>query len=199
MLPGLPVFRLLAILLVIGGIPWAYARWQKSAHRNFRIVEPGLLYRSGRFSTDDLNRVVQMYGIRTVINFRAEESGEQPDQDEEEFCCEHFLDYYRVVYLNWEDRDGGPPPADQSVSEFLALMDRRHDLGPILIHCFAGRHRTGAFTAIYRMQYNGWSNDEAIREMIDAGYDGFHRENDIRTYLTNYDPRLRRSVVGNPR
>ena len=40
--------------------------------------------------------------------------------------------------------------------EFLAVMDNRANY-PVLVHCFAGIHRTGTMCAVFRMEYHGWS------------------------------------------
>ena len=57
---------------------------------------------------------------------------------------------------------------------------------PVLIHCFAGIHRTGAFCAIYRMEYEGWTNAEAIEELRACGYSNLDDEWDILGYLEQY-------------
>jgi protein tyrosine/serine phosphatase len=33
---------------------------------------------------------------------------------------------------------------------------------PVLVHCFAGVHRTGAHIAIYRMVHDRWPNAKAL-------------------------------------
>jgi protein tyrosine/serine phosphatase len=33
------------------------------------------------------------------------------------------------------------------------------------VHCKGGRHRTGALTAIYRITHDGWTADQAYKEM----------------------------------
>jgi hypothetical protein len=57
---------------------------------------------------------------------------------------------------------------------------------PVLVHCFAGIHRTGAFCAIYRMEFDHWTNAQAIREMRNLGYTDDHM--DVQAYLENYRP-----------
>jgi protein tyrosine/serine phosphatase len=69
---------------------------------------------------------------------------------------------------------------------------------PVLVHCFAGVHRTGAYCAIYRMEYEGWSNAEAIAEMRRCGYDDVDAEWDIYGYLEQYQPRRQRKAVPTP-
>ena len=58
---------------------------------------------------------------------------------------------------------------------------------PVFVHCQHGADRTGTMCAIYRLVEQGWSKDEAIREITDGGY-GFHSvwQNLIK-YLRNLD------------
>lgn len=181
-------FILIAFVAIV---PVRYAYVTQARQRNFREVDPGLLYRSGKLSPAGLERAVREYGIKTVVNFRAEESGPQPDAAEEALCRSLGLRYERVVYRAWV-APAGPPPADRSVAEFFALTDRRKEIGPILVHCLAGKHRTGAFVALYRMEYQGWRSDEALSEMRDIGYEDIDKEDDVRGYLERYVPRVKR-------
>ena len=43
----------------------------------------------------------------------------------------------------------------------------------MFVHCQHGADRTGTATAVYRIVVEGWTKDEAIREMTQGGY-GFH-------------------------
>ena len=40
----------------------------------------------------------------------------------------------------------------------------------MLIHCKAGLHRTGILTAVYRMEYEGWTPAQAYRELKAHGF-----------------------------
>ncbi len=44
---------------------------------------------------------------------------------------------------------------------------------PVLIHCRAGLHRTGVLSAVYRMEYQGWSPLEAFEELRAHGFGTF--------------------------
>jgi protein-tyrosine phosphatase len=44
---------------------------------------------------------------------------------------------------------------------------------PVLVHCKHGSDRTGVVVAAYRIVVQGWSKEDAIRELRDGGY-GFH-------------------------
>jgi tyrosine-protein phosphatase SIW14 len=59
---------------------------------------------------------------------------------------------------------------------------------PVLVHCFAGIHRTGAYCAIYRMEQEHWDNADAIVEMKAYGYYNLPDERDILGYMEQYQP-----------
>lgn len=182
------------LFLLIVGVPVRYAFVQQARIRNFRVVEPQLIYRSGLLSPAGLERAIREHGIRTVITLRAEEDGSlkhEVDRAEEAYCRSHGIRYEKLAYRNWEGPDA-QPPADRTVREFFEIMDRRKELGPVLVHCLAGKHRTGAYIALYRMEYQNWSNAEAMADMEDAGYDRLDSELDVRGYLEHYVPRRQR-------
>jgi len=79
------------------------------------------------------------------------------------------------------------------VADWLALLDDESNY-PILLHCKAGLHRTGRLTAIYRMEYHGWSHGEALRELRANGY-GFvmasEADDFVIQFIQNYRPRVK--------
>lgn len=182
---------IIGLILLIVGVPVRYAFMQQARMRNFRTVEPQVIYRSGLLSPAGLERAIRENNIRTVVTLRAEEDGtlkHEVDRAEEVLCRSLGIRYEKLAYRNWEAPDGHPP-ADRTVREFFEIMDRRKEYGPILVHCLAGKHRTGAYIALYRMEYQGWSNADAIADMQDAGYDEIDDEPDVKGYLERYVPR----------
>lgn len=181
-----------AVVIVAVGGPLAYSAYVSTHFRNFRIVQDGVLYRSGQLSEHGLRELAKEHGIRTVISLRAsrDSSKPHPDQFEEEFCKANGLKFVRLIPKVWSVHDG-KVPADENVAKFLAIMDDPANQ-PVLIHCFAGIHRTGTFCTIYRMEYNGWSNAEALTELRSLGYENVDDHEDVMTYLKNYKPRAKR-------
>jgi protein tyrosine/serine phosphatase len=181
--PGLAV----ALSLVL--VPMGYSRVREKHLGNFRVVEDGVLYRSAQLTPAGLERVVHDYGIKTVVSFRDTDpgkSGPPPDEWEEAFCAKLGITYVRMPLKHWAT-ENGRAQAQDNVDRFLAVMaDRKNH--PVLVHCFKGIHRTGTYCAIYRMEYQGWQNKEAMDELHALGYENLMKEPDVRTYLEEYKP-----------
>jgi hypothetical protein len=61
----------------------------------------------------------------------------------------------------------------KEASVIEALRGIKNRKGPIPIHCWKGSDRTGLTSALYRIIFDGWTKENAIRELEDGGF-GFH-------------------------
>lgn len=177
-------------LLLVG--PAVYALHRHNQFRNVRVVRDGVLLRSAQLSLSGLQTLIHDYGIKTVVTLRdGTNPGEPPpDQAEERYCRDEEITYVRISPRQWWSSDGSVP-ASEGVRKFLDVMDDPANY-PVLIHCYAGIHRTGAFCAVYRMEYEHWSNAQAITELRAGGYRDLGDEWDLLSFLETYMPRWRR-------
>jgi len=178
------------VLALIAAVPLLHKVNRVRTVRNLRTVEPGEFYRSGQMSPEAFERVVRERDIRTVFSIRegTTSSIKQTDEFEQPFCQATGRKFHRLPQPNWESDDSGTP-GGEVVRQFLALLeDPVETPRPILLHCFAGEHRTGAMVAIYRMEYSGWRNDEAIAEMTAVGNLRTTYAKSLLSYLGNYTP-----------
>jgi tyrosine-protein phosphatase SIW14 len=178
-----------ALTLLFITAPVLFAFHQQRQMRNFREVRAGVLYRSGQMTPEGLKKAHHEYHFKTIISLRdALAPGlPVPDAAEEEFCSKEEITFIRLPPYHWEGDEGTAPPVEENVRKFRAVMADPKNY-PVLIHCFAGVHRTGAYTAIYRMEFEGWSNDQAIAEVKACGYTNLDDEWDILNYLERYRP-----------
>jgi protein tyrosine phosphatase len=96
------------------------------------------------------------------------------------------------------DRKLVPAKRPATVDEFLKIMDDPTN-HPVLIHCRAGLHRTGILAALYRMEYEGWPLDWALKELQENGFSTSQctaRNDYINQYLVIYQPRRQRPPGG---
>jgi protein tyrosine phosphatase (PTP) superfamily phosphohydrolase (DUF442 family) len=118
----------------------------------------GSLYRSEQPTAEGM-RNLEKLGIKTVLSLRAFHS----DEDEVE---KTHLSTERIYIKTWHIED-------EDVVKFLKIVTDPAKQ-PVLVHCQHGADRTGTMCAAYRVVVQGWSKDEAIREMTDGGY-GLHQ------------------------
>ncbi|MBI5767445.1 MAG: dual specificity protein phosphatase family protein [Verrucomicrobia bacterium] len=100
---------------------------------------------------------LQALGIRTLLNLR------QYHTDSADFARAGLT-------LAAEQMAAGKVSTDQLVA---ALRKFRAAPKPVLVHCWHGSDRTGAFVAAYRMVFQHWTPAAAIDELRRGGY-GFH-------------------------
>lgn len=177
----------------------AYAIREERQLRNLHAVSEGVLYRSGQLPLSGLKHVLRDYDIKTIISLRDSygTGAPPPDLAEEQYCQMMGIKYIRISPKPWWSSDGSVPAAE-GVRTFLAAMDDSRNY-PVLVHCFAGSHRTGALCAVYRMEYQHWNNARAIQEMKDYGYRNIDEEFDILGYLERYQPRWRAAAEQEPK
>lgn len=81
------------------------------------------------------------------------------------------------------------PPTRDQIAQFLQIVNDPAQQ-PVYVHCKGGKHRTGVMTAVYRMEHEGWANDQAFREMkrYKFGWDFLHAE--FKDFVYDYRPAL---------
>lgn len=138
------------------------------------------LYRSEQPTEAGMQNLATL-GIKTVINLRAFHSDRHASDDTD-------LAGERIRMKTWH-------PEREDVVRFLEIVIDP-DKQPVLVHCQHGSDRTGTMCAIYRIAVQGWSKQEAIREMTEGGY-GFHEIwKDLPEFIENLDIESLRKDIG---
>jgi len=115
------------------------------------------LYRSAQPTARGMKSLAAL-GVKTVVDLRfwhgdREKIGRAP------------LAAERIAMVPWDLDE------DDAVRFLRIATDPAR--APVLVHCHDGADRTGAFCALYRICVQGWTREQAIREMVDGGY-GYH-------------------------
>jgi protein tyrosine phosphatase (PTP) superfamily phosphohydrolase (DUF442 family) len=154
---GFPVLAMEAPADIIGHRPSAWARpLSLPGVPNLHKVSD-TLYRSAQ-PTGAGMRNLKKLGIETIVNLRSFHS----DRDE---ISNTGLAYEHIYMKAWH-------PEEEDVIRFLQIVTNPKRT-PVLVHCQHGADRTGLMVAIYRIVVQGWSREDAAREMTEGGF-GFH-------------------------
>jgi tyrosine-protein phosphatase SIW14 len=122
-------------------------------------------------------RWLESKGFRTIISF-------SPRASEQDQAKALGLRYVAIpVQANLL---GSAPPTDAQLDTFFAVVNDSAQW-PVFFHCHHGADRTGMFCALYRIEVDGWTHEEAIGEMQAFGYNDFFR--DLVHVVQKYEPR----------
>lgn len=85
----------------------------------------------------------------------------------------------------------------EAADKFLEVMDEareNEDKRAVLMHCQSGLHRTGVLAAVYRMEYQSWTNTEAYNEMVGKKYYHMtiHNIDGLKEFVLEYRRRAER-------
>lgn len=182
---------LFLLTILVAGAPYLW--WEL----NFFLtpVTPGRFYRSKAMPPDRLVDISRKRGIRTVIDLRnagrkkAEEKTNllRSMEAEEEELTSIGVSYHNI-------------PAQQSknnevaIQTYLNILDNTNSW-PVLIHCKDGAGRSGVFTALYLMEYQGKNNREALEHVAEwrtyrlQGRKNFRPGKGKADFILKYTPR----------
>ena len=147
--------RILTGLAVLIGALLAYAGYM-IYNANFHTIVSGEAYRSGQMDAAQLSRVIQEYGIKSIINLRGTDAPALY-QGEMETAKRLGVQHYDFS-LSAIDEITVP-----QMDEIIRTL--REAPKPVLIHCKAGSDRTGLVSALYCLTLKGETPAQADREL----------------------------------
>ena len=182
---------MLALTLSLGpaGAQYAFAGPEKgsvavpSVHiDNFGRVD-ATYYRGAQPQGRDYADLATL-GIKTVINLTSDDALAEEKS---------MVEQAGMKYLQIPMTTHAVPTAAQ-LAEFLKVVNDSASQ-PVYVHCVGGRHRTGVMTAAYRITHDGWTSDQAFKEMkqFKFGADFLHAE--FKQFVYGYPAALRAAAA----
>jgi len=148
---------------------------------NFGEVTP-MLFRGAQPTHEGFEALAKM-GINIVVDGR----GDRADSEGKE-VGKLGMQY---VAIPWHC----PFPHDEVFVQFLKLLQENPNK-KVFVHCRLGEDRTGMMVAAYRMAAQGWTADEAMREMHQFGFSTIHHL--ICPGLSSYEKNFPEHLEKNP-
>lgn len=134
-------------------VSWLFHRRFARYAYNFEVVIPGKLYRSAKPDSHFIRYLKNNYDVQQIVSLIGPVSAHNT-------AARLGID---VHLFQWRWR-----PSLTELQAALALLDNGK---PTLVHCRAGRDRTGLLIAAHHITQSGWSRERALLDMIRLGHD----------------------------
>jgi hypothetical protein len=155
----------LLLLLCVGAgttIWWREGGRRLFFPRQWGVVEPGFLYRSGQIHRRLIEDVLREHRIDLVIDLARDRWSDVDAAAERE-----VIERLAIRRLAFEDLDGSGRGDPASYVEALAaIAEARRQGQRVLVHCSAGSERAGGAVMLYRTLFQGWSGADAFAEYL---------------------------------
>ena len=118
-------------------------------------------------------------GVKTLVDLTSDDS----DASERGRAEQAGMKYFQIPMTTHE------PPTAAKLAEFMSIVNDPARQ-PVYVHCVGGRHRTGVMTAAYRMTEDGWTADQAFKEMKQYNFGADFLHSEFKQFVYGYRPEL---------
>lgn len=140
----------------------AFYVWFVHINYRFETISEGKVYKSAAIPPEKLEGFIAGHGIKTVIDLRdpgVQDALNPAKQEEIDAEAAAIAKIGGVQHINIPSPQ---VPTAVTLQHFFDVLDNKANY-PVLIHCHHGTGRAEIYSAIYRIEYEGWS-DEAARD-----------------------------------
>lgn len=185
---------MLVALLPLVGVG-AYFGFYRYHLKRFAKLDDGVFYRVAQPTEVGFQVLDKYYGVKTVVSlqlydFRLHRGWFDPGSADGQKEAE-YVQQLGMKHVQWTmgDEQCWPWLDPYQLEAFYRLVDDPAN-HPIVVHCMGGRHRTGTLSALYRLEYDRWPVEDALREMysFDFGHSISTQEHNLRAYVPRPEP-----------
>ena len=158
-------FSIVVIILIFVG-KYVY---DMNINHNFETITEGKVYKSGVIPPDELKDYINKYQIKSVVDLRMPGTDDivlNPEKLGELLAEKQTV--AKIEGVNYFSNPSEQVPSEKNISVFTKIMDNKANY-PVLIHCYHGTGRAELYSAIYRIEYENFTNEEArnrVRALI---------------------------------
>ena len=158
-------FTFLTIVLLFVG-KYVY---DMNINHNFETITEGKVYKSGVIPPDEIESYVKKYKIKSIIDLRFPGTADLVNNPEipAELTAEKEA-IAKISGVNYFNNGSDQIPTQENLNSFFKIMDNKANY-PVLIHCYHGVGRAEMYSAIYRIEYENFTNRQArenVRTLI---------------------------------
>ncbi|MBL0707473.1 MAG: hypothetical protein JJW00_00285 [Sulfurimonas sp.] len=176
----------------------AYYLYHVHLDYRFEVISKDKVFKSGLIKHEKLEGYLLEHNIKTVIDLmdpgvqNALHPAKQKNIDEEDRAIKE-INKKNDLNIKHINIPSSQVPNKKTLTKFFEVLDDK-DNYPVLIHCYHGTGRAQIYSALYRVEYEGWNTEDARQEtrfMVEGfGYrSSFSKGKSKGDFLINYKAR----------
>lgn len=143
--------------------------YDMNINHNFETITDGKVYKSGVIPPAEIADYVKKYHIKSIVDLRFPGTGDDVNNPEipSELTAEKGA-VAKIAGVNYFNNGSDQVPKQENLNSFFKIMDNKENY-PVLIHCYHGIGRAEMYSAIYRIEYENFTNEQArkgVRTLI---------------------------------
>jgi protein tyrosine/serine phosphatase len=150
-------FSILALVLVLVG-KYVY---DMNINHNFETITESKVYKSGVIPPSEIESYVKKYHIKSIVDLRMPGTNDlvlNPEKPGELQAERNAV--AKITGVNYFSNPSDQVPTEKNIAIFTKIMDDKANY-PVLIHCYHGTGRAELYSAIYRIEYENFTNEAA--------------------------------------
>lgn len=155
-------FKKIALgVLLIGAVIGGYKLYEVKFNYRFQEIAAGKFYKSGVIPPDKIKDYVKEYKIKSIVDFRGATSKDKVNNPEDQAQIDaEKAATAAIPGLHYYNIPSDQVPQKENLDAFYKVIDDPANY-PILVHCYHGIGRAQVYSAVYRIEKEGFSNEEA--------------------------------------
>ncbi len=150
----------LVVLVVIIVFVGKYV-YDMNINHNFETITEGKVYKSGVIPPNEIESYVKKHHIKSIVDLRFPGTADLVNNPEipQELTAEKEA-VAKIKGVNYFNNGSDQVPLPENLASFFKIMDNPSNY-PVLIHCYHGVGRAEMYSALYRIEYENWTNEQA--------------------------------------
>jgi protein tyrosine phosphatase (PTP) superfamily phosphohydrolase (DUF442 family) len=135
--------------------------YDMNINHNFETITEGKVYKSGVIPPDEIESYIKKYHIKSIVDLRMPGTNDlvlNPEKQGE--LQSEKTAIAKIGGVNYFSNPSDQVPNEKNLAVFTKIMDNK-DNYPVLIHCYHGTGRAEMYSALYRIEYEGFTNEDA--------------------------------------
>jgi protein tyrosine phosphatase len=148
----------LFVIVLIGVAKYVY---DMNINHNFETITEGKVYKSGVIPPDEIASYVKKYKIKSIVDLRYPGTNDLVNNPENPADLIAEIQAVRKIpNTNYFNVGSDQVPEPKNLEAFFKVMDNKANY-PVLIHCYHGVGRAEMYSALYRIEYENFTNEAA--------------------------------------